>query len=249
MPAPKTNATTNEYERFTCFVSEDGLQRFKLWAKKQGLSMVKAKNKACEVLHPRVRAGFVPPKVWDRDCRRQGSWYRESSESGNYLIVSSVLLERMNGGTRLTFSDFSPPVLPNQSEVRELLQSAEYNREKPRIWEQYTEEDRLKFAMGRATIKQTLGEIPCCPNESFEDVFISHCANHSNFLSPRYYVKESDYLCPYSIADTFHVCSACLELFNLLGKQHRVKYIVPCPGAVTTAELPIHGYIRVTSIP
>jgi hypothetical protein len=243
-----TTSNRKGYLKYTYFVDDDGLAEFKRWAKKQSITLVKAKNKPCEVLHHRVRAGFVSPKVWNRDCRRQGSWYRESSQAGRHLIVSQVPLEEMDEGTSLTVSDFTPPVLPTSEELQELVSSSAYQERKPNEWEQCTQEDKLKFSMGREAIKETLGVVPHCENESFDDVFVSHCANHSNFLYPRFYVEENGHICPYSIGDTFHICSACVEFFNLAGRERAVKYVVPCPGAVTAAALPINCYIRVKTI-
>ncbi len=244
-----TKPNNNNYIKYTYFVPEEKFRDFKQWTKEQHIPLVKAKHKACEVLHPRVQAGFVAPKVWNRDCPRQGAWHRESSASGNYLIAGTVPFDQMDKGTRLTLSDFTPPALPTNQELDDLVRSTGYLQQKPQEWEHITEDDRLKFAMGRKTIKQTLGEVPAQANESFDDVFVSHCANHSNIIDPLFFVEEGGQICPYSISDTFHVCSACLELFNLVGREHRIKYVVPCPGAVTAAELPIHRYIRVDTIP
>ena len=140
-----SNNPYDDYEKFASFVSEEGFRAFKQWAKDQRIPLVKAQGKACEVLHPRVRAGFVAPKVWNRDCGRQGSWYRDSTEAGKHLIVASVPLESMNGGTKLTLSDFSPPVLPTGADIDKLVNTAEYQTKRPDEWERTTEEDRLKY--------------------------------------------------------------------------------------------------------
>lgn len=50
---------------------------------------------------------------------------------------------------------------------------------------------------------------------------------------------------PYSIAGSLHVCSSCLEFFNVIGDQWRLKYVVPCIGAVQFARLPINQYFEV----
>jgi len=34
-----------------------------------------------------------------------------------------------------------------------------------------------------------------------------------------------------------HVCSCCLELFQVLGREHRKKLVMPCPGAVLFGRL------------
>ncbi|MEJ2522914.1 MAG: hypothetical protein P8080_08555, partial [Gammaproteobacteria bacterium] len=52
---------------------------------------------------------------------------------------------------------------------------------------------------------------------------------------------------PYSIGRTGEICSACLEFFNVIGGRFRNKLVVPCPGAVIYAGLPVNRYIEVLS--
>jgi hypothetical protein len=77
---------------------------------------------------------------------------------------------------------------------------------------------------------------------------MSHSANHSNFLDPKFFIKLDGLIVPYSIADSLHVCSSCLEFFNVLGSEWLVKYVVPCIGAVLFGRLPIDRYFKVNVI-
>ena len=52
-------------------------------------------------------------------------------------------------------------------------------------------------------------------------------------------------IAPYSIAKTARVCSACLQFFNIIGRQFREKYVVPCPGASLFAGMAVNKYYRV----
>ena len=56
-------------------------------------------------------------------------------------------------------------------------------------------------------------------------------------------------IAPYSIAKTARVCSACLQFFNIIGRQFREKYVVPCPGASLFAGMAVNKYYRVLTRP
>ena len=79
----------------------------------------------------------------------------------------------------------------------------------------------------------------------FEKIFAHHSANHANFIDPKYFATLNGCMVPYSIADSLHVCSSCLEFFNILGEQWPVKYVIPCIGAVRFAHLPMDQYFEV----
>ena len=81
----------------------------------------------------------------------------------------------------------------------------------------------------------------------FEKTFMIHSANHSNFITPEFYVDVNGAKVPYSISDSAHVCSSCIEFFNILGEQWPVKCVVPCIGAVQFARLPQDQYFEVLS--
>jgi hypothetical protein len=80
---------------------------------------------------------------------------------------------------------------------------------------------------------------------SFADLFAWHCANHANFIEPIYYLETDQGPAPYSIARTKFVCSACLELFNIIGADWKRKLVVPCPGAALFAGMATNRYYEV----
>lgn len=49
----------------------------------------------------------------------------------------------------------------------------------------------------------------------------------------------------FSIGPTRQICSACLELFNVIGDEYRRKRVVPCPGAVIYGGMAVNRYIEV----
>ena len=60
-------------------------------------------------------------------------------------------------------------------------------------------------------------------------------------------IRLEGYFCPvpYSIDKTSHICSVCLEYFNIIGANFRKKYVVSCPGPVLCAEMGNNRYYEV----
>jgi hypothetical protein len=81
--------------------------------------------------------------------------------------------------------------------------------------------------------------------EDFDLLYLSHTANHANFIKPRFFIREGEMNIPYSIDRSAHLCSSCLELFQVLGAQHKKKLVAPCPGATIFARLEPDEYLLV----
>ncbi len=80
----------------------------------------------------------------------------------------------------------------------------------------------------------------------FKEVFITNCANHSNFIDPRYYLEEEGKIIPYSISPhSIEVCSSCAEYFDIVGSKYKTKLVVPCVGAVLYAGMAADRYYKV----
>ncbi len=138
----------------------------------------------------------------------------------------------------ITESNFKPDRFPSSDEISQLIQSREYQKRKPSEWDKPDplEKDFYQRWFERNRIKEPF---------DFEKILMSHSANHANFLDPKYFATLNGCMVPYSIADSIHVCSSCLEFFNILGEQWPVKYVVPCIGAVQFAHLPMDQYFEV----
>jgi len=76
-------------------------------------------------------------------------------------------------------------------------------------------------------------------------LYLSHSANHANFLSPRFFVRDGEGMIPYSIDRSAHLCSCCVELFQILGGNYQKKMVAPCPGATIFARLKPDQYLLV----
>jgi hypothetical protein len=138
----------------------------------------------------------------------------------------------------ITESSFKPDRFPSPKEIPLLIQSEEYQKKKPREWDKPDplEKDFYQRWFERNRVNEPF---------DFDTILMSHSANHANFLNPRFFINLNSSVVPYSIADSIHVCSSCLEFFNILGDQWPVKYVVPCIGAVQFAHLPINQYFEV----
>jgi hypothetical protein len=84
--------------------------------------------------------------------------------------------------------------------------------------------------------------------KDYDVLHLSHTANHANFVKPRFFVRENQGIIPYSIDRSAHICSCCLELFQILGDQFPKKLVGPCPGASLFARLKPDQYLLVEKI-
>jgi hypothetical protein len=128
--------------------------------------------------------------------------------------------------------------LPSLREILELTESDEYRKRKPKGWDKPDPIERDFYQI-------YLERYGATDSFDFEKLLKYHSANHANFLNPKFFIVLNEVKVPYSIADTIHVCSSCLEFFHILGKQWPVKYVVPCIGAVKFAGLPMDHYFEV----
>jgi hypothetical protein len=156
------------------------------------------------------------------------------------LIVSNHSLDLPESGNPiiLTESGFKPDRIPSAKEIPLLIQSEEYQKRRPREWDKPDplEKDFYQRWFERNQINEPF---------DFEKILMSHSANHANFLDPRFFINLNGSVVPYSISDSIHVCSSCIEFFNILGEQWPVKYVIPCIGAVQFAHLPMDQYFEV----
>ena len=160
--------------------------------------------------------------------------------SDKFLIVcnSQLDLPDLRNPIVITESNFKPDRLPSPKEISQLIQSKKYQTKKPLEWDKPDplERDFYQRWFGRQQRKEPF---------DFDQIFLSHSANHANFIDPKFYINLNERKVPYSIADSIHVCSSCLEFFNILGEQWSVKYVVPCIGAVQFAHLPMNKYFKI----
>ena len=229
-----------KYKKFCYWVDLHGLKKVREDIEQRGSELDDEARIPCRVLRPSTETIFLAPPAWNGFCKRRTSWYRRSDKAGKFLVVSNTSLDHLDIGNPIIIkaSSFKPDHLPSYEEILQLIKSEKYQSLKPDVWEKVDPLDK-EFYQRWFELHQ--------PQElfDFDKIFAHHSANHANFIDTRYFITLNRLLVPYSIADSLHVCSSCLEFFNILGNQWPVKYVVPCIGAVQFAHLPMDQYFEV----
>ena len=232
------------YEKYVYWLEHRDFLSLRSILDQKGSAITEAKKAVCVPLSKNVQIGFVAPDAWQKYelCKRQLSWYRGSSHAGQFLVVSSFELDDhgLTPEAVIKQSRFRASSLPGREEKLQMIESSKYQQAKPSEWENIASED--------PDLHDKWLKIMGVRGVSYEEVFISHCANHANFIEPVYFKNNQDGMVPYSIAKTSYICSACLELYNIIGSDFRKKMVVPCPGAVLFAGLSVNRYFEVTTI-
>lgn len=229
------------YQKYVYWLEETQFLSLKDDLKKNGFAITDARKAVCVPLAGSVKIGFVPPDTWKKYelCKRQLSWYGASPHAGQVLVVTSFELNNygLSPENVIRHSEFRPPSLPGREEKLRMKRCQKYQKAKPTEWENIEDEDPalhdkwLKIMGVRGT--------------TYQELFITHCANHANFIEPTYYITEGQIMVPYSIAKTPYICSACLEFYNIIGASFKKKYVTPCPGAVLFAGMVPSRYYEV----
>jgi hypothetical protein len=229
------------YQKFGYWLDQQTLGDVRDRLDKEGMPLPEETSIPCRGLRASLEICLILPSAWGGFCSRRTSWYEASGKAGKVLIVANRPLDISGIETRMmiTESDFRPDRIPHAGEMNKLVQSEAFRKRKPFRWEQVdpVEKDFYRRWFERFGIKDPF---------DFESILLGHSANHANFLDPRFFFIQEDRKVPYSIADSLHTCSSCLEFFNILGEQWPLKYVVPCLGAVRFAHLPKDRYLRVS---
>ena len=200
-----------------------------------------AKGIVCTPMDRINKIAVVTPEIWNETCRRQGSWYRTSDKNGLYLVISAFELAgfETDRAAVITQSDFILPKPASLNEKQFLFESPQLQERMPPEWEQVEDVEKriyLRWA-------KRLGSA----ERDYDQLYKTHTANHANFIKPAFFIEAPDGIIPYSIDRSAHVCSCCVELFQVLGSQFKKKLVAPCPGAVIFARLKPDRYLLVES--
>ncbi len=233
---------SSEYKKYCYWVDFQTLEDAREYFQKEEVEVPEEARIPCRVLRASMELAVIAPSAWNGFCKRRTSWYWKSDKAHRFLMVSQFQLDLpgLDHPIVITDSNFRPNRFPSAEEISQLIESPEYQNRKPPEWD--------KPASLEKNFYQTWFERQQ-ESESFDfdKIFLSHSANHANFLAPKFYVTIDGTMVPYSIADSIHVCSSCLEFFNILGNQWAAKYVVPCIGAVQFAHLPKDRYFEVSN--
>jgi hypothetical protein len=206
-----------------------------------------AKKAICLPLSPKIPYGFVAPGAWSKFdlCRRQLSWYGTSKFAGQTLLISERPLSEKGidllPETIIEKVKFKPENLPKNDfeKLKKLSENKTFQNECP---PEFFDMEAMDKGLQERWLK-----VMGIRGISYEQLFVEQCANHVNFIEPEYYVNTGDQITPYSIGKTNKVCSACLQFYNIIGRDFKNKYVVPCPGASLFAGMAVNKYYHVQS--
>lgn len=227
------------YKKYVYWMTEDESDGLRDELASRKIKVRTAKGIVCTPLDIINKISIVPPDVWSDTCSRQGSWYRSSEKNGLYLIVSSFELENHEGrkSATLSVSDFTPTRLASSEDKSALLEDLQLRERMPEEWKHVEDiEKRIYLRWARRLGSDV---------QDYDILYRSHTANHANFIHPRFFVEENGRKIPYSIDRSAHLCSCCVELFQVLGSEFDKKLIAPCPGATIFARLKPDRYLLV----
>jgi hypothetical protein len=230
----------SEYKKFCYWLGFHGLRNVRKNLEEKEIELPDEARIPCRVLRASKEIVYLAPPAWDGFCKRRTSWFRKCKMAGKFLIVSNFPLDLLDLGNPIIIveSNFKPNRFPTSDEISQLIRSKEYQKKKPPEWDKPNpfEKDFYQRWFERNRANEPF---------DFDKIFDCHSANHANFIDPKFFVNMNGAKIPYSIAGSIHVCSSCLEFFNILGDRWSVKYVAPCIGAVQFAHLPMDQYFRV----
>jgi hypothetical protein len=193
-------------------------------------------------LKPSLPVAGVPPAAWNGTCNRQGSWYRQSEKKNMFLLVSNFqfLDFEIRLHVVITESNFYPPRIASEQEKMALVADSAFKKKLPEEWSQISSSEKRVYLKWAKRLGSNLDE--------FSTLFLSQTANQSNFMHPLLYTEDDNGTkVPYSIDCSAHLCSCCVELFDIVGARHPKKLVAPCPGAVICTGLEQNCYLMVES--
>lgn len=202
---------------------------------RQGYRLRRALLTPCQVMRAEGRTVvYATPEVWGLMCVRQGSWYRESSRSGQTMMMSAEPLpgeldEYLDAVLEPT--DFEPERLPSEEELESLTDSEPYRSSMPVDWEKAGLKDAIAFKT-LFSLTRFWGW-----GDNLKKHWTGHRANHANFLAKAFTTELDGEQVAYSVTGNKGVCSSCVEYFNVVDTDSR-KLVRACPGAVTFGGAP-----------
>ena len=181
----------------------------------------------CEALYLHSQVMHVPPPIWSKRCYRQGSWFRTSQYANLHLIVSNSALELPQSVKKGTIEIIEVENRPSLTKEKylDLLKTKEFKKRAPDEWFHFLEKEVPAFQ--KYIERKQLGL-------SLDELLEMHSANHANFLLPegenysRAGYKGEFFVC--SLFSEEFICSACLELFGVIGNHLPKMIIKKCPG-------------------
>ncbi len=227
------------YEKHVYWLTPEEEARLREDLARRDIRLKSAKGIVCTPMDVLNRITSVAPGVWNETCNRQGSWYRASDRNGLYLVISAFDVEGYEDkkAAVITESDFTPPRLAGVADKEELISDPGFQERLPDDWLRPGDTEKRIYLRWARRLGSDVTD--------YDFLYLSHTANHANFIRPRFFVEQDGAVVPYSIDRSAHLCSCCLELFQILGREYPRKLVAPCPGATIFARLKRDRYLLV----
>jgi hypothetical protein len=232
----------NKSCKYVYWFDEQGALQIKKELQEKGVEPVQAKQNPCEALRGEV--GYAEPHVWNIICKHDAApWYHASKHTEKYLVVSSSPLPEKYAcflETTIEPTAFQPPAMTDLETLAALARDSTYVAREPDGWGKFPRE------MGEAIVQGLTKMTGTPPATDFPELLQTWTAVHANFVNPRYRAGAEYMNAPYSISDTVHISSCCVELFNLLNSNEETLLVRPCIGSVIIKVLEKDRHYRVT---
>ena len=232
-----------EIWKYCYWLDDSALSKLKKQMEEKGIKMVQAERNPCEALRGEI--GYAEPHTWGIICKHDAKpWYDASRHAGKNIVVSSFPLNEEYGSfleTTIEQTSFEPEEFPSKEDLIKLAKDETYLSCDLEGWGAFPKE------MGEAIVKG-LTKMSGKPLDKFEDLLSNWDAVHSNFVNPRYRAGEEYMNAPYSISDSIHIGTCCVELFNLLGTKEDAMLVKPCIGSVIVKVLEQDRYYLVRPV-
>jgi hypothetical protein len=218
--------------KYCYWLDDAALSQLKKMMAEKGSIMIQAEKNPCEALKGEI--GYAEPHTWNIICKHDAApWYRASKHTGKNLVVSSSPLAEEYSPfleTTIEHTSFEPKEFPSREDSMKLAEDETYLSRKPEGWGAFPQEMGQSIVAGLAKMTgKSFG--------TFEDLLLAWDAVHSNFVNPNYRTAKDFSNAPYSVADSAHISTCCVELFNLLDSKEDAMLVRPCIGSVIVKVL------------
>ena len=229
--------------RYCYWFAKEAFEKLQHQMNKNDIPMTGAQKMACEVFN--CTCGFVEPSIWAiYDAWDAATWLAASRHAGKNLVVTSFRLgEEWEPLLETIFEpvDFVPPAQPSLQEKELLVKDPTYQSREPARFGDFPEENRERLVNGMAKMHGT-------EPEPFSTYLLEWRAVHANFVNPKYRAHTEYDNAPYSIADSAHISSCCVELCGMFETREKTFLVRPCMGAVVMNALERDRYYLVRNV-
>ncbi len=213
--------------KYIYWLDDKNLQALLDLLKQEGRDITFAKQNPCEALHGTI--GCAEPHVWEVICKYDAApWYRNSKHAEKSVIASSFPLPVQYSRfleTTITVVTYEPEVSITEEEKLVIAKNEKYISAQPGGWGSFPAETM-------DAIKTGLSKLSGISKEGLSDIQARWDAVHSNFVNPKFRGDASFFDAPFSIDDSIHISSCCVEFFNLFDSPEKAFLVRPCIGGV-----------------